>query len=57
MAEKDPRLVKAQEAAEEALELHVTYRRKIQVMPKCPVPNYYDFFFCRKVRLPRAGKG
>ncbi len=43
MADKDPPLVKGQEAAEEALKLLVTYRRKIQVMPKFPVRTFYDF--------------
>ena len=43
MADKDPRLAKAQEAAQQALELHATYRGKMQVMPKCPVRELSDF--------------
>ena len=57
MADKDPRLVKAHEAAKEALELPVTYRGNFQAMPKCPVPTFHDFLFFRKVKVRRAGKG
>lgn len=40
MADKDPRLVKAQEAAKEALDLHVTYRGKIPSHAEVFYPNF-----------------
>ncbi|MDH3769871.1 MAG: malate dehydrogenase, partial [Nitrospirota bacterium] len=36
-------LAKATETAEKALRLHVAYRGKIQIIPKCPIREFSDF--------------
>ena len=42
MTDKD-RLAKANETAQESLRLHLAYRGKIQIIPKCPIRGFSDF--------------
>jgi malate dehydrogenase (oxaloacetate-decarboxylating) len=43
MAEVDERLTRAQRPVEEALRLHLFYRGKVQMLPKCPITSNQDF--------------
>ncbi|MDH5564932.1 MAG: malate dehydrogenase, partial [Nitrospirota bacterium] len=42
MTDKD-QLAKANETAQESLRLHLAYRGKIQIIPKCPIRGFSDF--------------
>lgn len=43
MPTKKELLARAQKPAEEALRLHVFYKGKIQILPKCPIRDFGDF--------------
>lgn len=43
MLTKEELLAKAKQPSDEALRLHLAYRGKIQVVPKCPVGSFKDF--------------
>lgn len=43
MAAGDDRLARAERPVEEALHLHLFYRGKVQMLPKCPITSDRDF--------------